>query len=291
MANFRSPHPLSPAPSPSHKRASLVPLDSVARNFLRSWLGEPPGPELLALHHALIHPVPGLWGDDLRTPRSVVLVREGDNQLEAFGAGEPEPALGWLAGHGRAVSLISPPRWRYRVGGWVGAFKWAAVETWSLAERNRLPFVPVSQRRAIAARPLTRADAEAFAAIAPAWALGSWGSFAALIEHGAAFGVPRGDGFLALAWILNESARFDAVGVFTAPKFRRLGLARAAATALMSQIVYRRRKTPVWSAAAENAGSHALALALGFSMRSTQPLLRWRPRPGAFTRARQVSRQ
>jgi GNAT superfamily N-acetyltransferase len=269
----------------------MVPLDSVAVNFLRSWLGEPPGPELLALHHAMIHPRPGLWGDDARTPRSVVLIREGDNQLEAFGAGEPEPALGWLAGHGRAVSLIAPPLWRYRVSGWVGAFEWAEVETWSLAQQNRVPFVPRSRRRSIEARPLTLADAGAFAEVAPAWALRSWGSFASLIEHGAAFGVPHGSGFVSLAWIFDESSRFDAIGIFTVPKFRRLGLARAASTTLLGHIIDRRSKAPLWSTTAENPASLALVQSLGFSMRSTEPLLRWRPRPGAFALAQQVGRQ
>jgi hypothetical protein len=271
----------------------MVPLDAVATNFLRSWLGEPPGPELLALHHALLHPRPGLWGDDLRNPRSVVLIREGDGQLEAFGAGEPEPALGWLAWQGKAVSLIAPPRWRYRLSGWVGAFGWAEVETWSLAERNRVPFVPRSRRQSIETRRLTPDDAEAFAAIAPEWALRSWGSFARLIEHGAAFGVPLGSGagFASLAWTFDESSRFDAIGVFTVPKFRRLGLARAASTALLAHIVYRRGKAPLWSTTAENLGSLALVQSLGFSMRSTEPLLHWRPRPGAFALARRVSWQ
>ena len=84
----------------------MVPLDSLAVRSLRSWLGEPSGPGVLALHHALAYQRPGLWGDHPRVPRSVVLVREGDDQLEAFGAGEPEPAVAWLAGQGRAVSLV-----------------------------------------------------------------------------------------------------------------------------------------------------------------------------------------
>src|SRR5437016_14120473 len=87
--------------------AVMVPLDPLAVRSLRSWLGEPAGPGLLALHHALTYQRPGLWGDHARVPRSVVLLREGDDQLEAFGAGEPEPAVAWLAGQGRAVSLVA----------------------------------------------------------------------------------------------------------------------------------------------------------------------------------------
>src|SRR3954462_12783426 len=111
---------------------SMVPLDPLAVRSLRSWLGEPSGPGLLALHHALAYQRPGLWGDHARVPRSVVLVREGDDQLEAFGAGEPEPAVGWLAGQGRAVSLVAPSAWREAVGARVGAIEQVAVETWTI---------------------------------------------------------------------------------------------------------------------------------------------------------------
>src|SRR3954447_16231553 len=110
----------------------MVPLDPLAVRSLRSWLGEPSGPALLALHHALAYQRPGLWGDHARVPRSVVLVREGDDQLEAFGAGEPEPAVGWLAAEGRAVSLVAPSAWREAVGARVGAIEQVAVETWTI---------------------------------------------------------------------------------------------------------------------------------------------------------------
>jgi len=89
------------------------------------------------------------------------------------------------------------------------------------------------------------------------------GSFPQLIEHGAAFGVPYGDGFASLAWTFDESARFDSIGIFTVPKFRRLGLARASATALMGHIVYRRKKSPLWSTTAENPASQKLAFRSG----------------------------
>src|SRR4051794_36854236 len=110
----------------------MVPLDPLVIRSLRSWLGEPSGPGLLALHHALAYQRPGLWGDHARLPRSVVLVREGDDQLEAFGAGDPEPAVIWLAGQGRAVSLVAPLAWRDAVGARVGPVEQGAVETWTL---------------------------------------------------------------------------------------------------------------------------------------------------------------
>src|SRR4051794_1516614 len=116
---------------PAGRTVIMVPLDALAVRSLRSWLGEPSGPGLLALHHALIYQRPGLWGDHPRVPRSIVLVREGDDQLEAFGAGEPEPAVGWLVSRGRAVSLAAPAAWRDAVGARVGSIEPGAVETWT----------------------------------------------------------------------------------------------------------------------------------------------------------------
>src|SRR5437764_235966 len=144
----------------------MVPLDSLAVRSLRSWLGEPTGPGLLALHHALTYQRPGLWGDHARVPRSVVLVREGDDQLEAFGAG---------------------------------------------------------------------------------------------------YGVPHGPGFAALAWVFDQSAGFDSIGVYTVPRYRRLGLGRAAAAALITHIARRRGKIPLWSTTPDNDASLALAASLGFT--------------------------
>src|SRR3954447_7247742 len=151
----------------------MVPLDPLAVRSLRSWLGEPSGPALLALHHALAYQRPGLWGDHARAPRSVVLVREGDDQLEAFGAGEPEPAVAWLAGHGRAVSLVAPAAWRDAVGARVGPIEQAAIETWTIDPFDLAMVAMIDEpgsesslgsgsdgaRRTAATRRLTAADA------------------------------------------------------------------------------------------------------------------------------------
>jgi GNAT superfamily N-acetyltransferase len=293
----------------------MVPLDPLAVRSLRSWLGEPSGPSLLALHHALTYQRPGLWGDHARVPRSVVLVREGDDQLEAFGAGEPEPAVTWLAGQGRAVSLVAPTAWRDAVGSRVGPVEQGAVETWTidpfdltmvtmLAEPEPGPsgsaHAPSSlsssssssslssssssggrkeaTRRAAPTRALTAADAPLFAATAPSWALRGWGSFSSLIAFGAAFGVPHGLGLASIAWIFDQSAGFDSLGVYTVPRYRRLGLGRAAASALITHIARRRGKIPLWSTTPENLDSLALARSLGFTDQVTESLIRWPPR-------------
>jgi GNAT superfamily N-acetyltransferase len=278
----------------------MVPLDSLAVRSLRSWLGEPSGPGVLALHHALAYQRPGLWGDHPRVPRSVVLVREGDNQLEAFGAGEPEPAVAWLADQGRAVSLVAPATWREALGTRVGSIEQAAIETWTIdpfdltmttmidaPEPEPRP-APASQavarpesaapRRLVTTRPLIASDAAGFAAAAPTWALRGWGTFSSLVAFGAGFGVPHGNSFAALAWIFDQSAGFDSIGVYTVPRYRRLGLARAAASALISHIARRRRKIPLWSTPPENEASLGLARSLGFTAQATEALVRWPPR-------------
>ncbi len=102
-----------------------------------------------------------------------------------------------------------------------------------------------------------------------------WRSFAALIEHGAGFGVPDGRGFVALAWVFDQADAFDAIGVSTMPRFRQLGLGRGVASALLTHIVHQRGRVPLWSTSAENAASQALARSLGFTRRATETLLRW----------------
>jgi GNAT superfamily N-acetyltransferase len=266
----------------------MIPLDPLVVRSLRSWLGEPSGPGLLALHHALAYQRPGLWGDHARTPRSVVLVREGDDQIEAFGAGEPEPAVAWLAGRGRSVSLFAPGSWRDAVGARVGPIEQGVIETWAIDPFDlamvRMLDAPGpaadGPRRGGLTRRLIASDAAGFAATAPAWALRGWGTFSALIAFGAGFGVPHGSAFAALAWIFDLSTDFDALGVFTVPRYRRLGLGRAAASALIAHIARSRGKVPLWSTTSDNDASLALARSLGFAAQVTEPLIRWPPRPG-----------
>jgi ribosomal protein S18 acetylase RimI-like enzyme len=96
-----------------------------------------------------------------------------------------------------------------------------------------------------------------------------------MYAHGAAFGVPLGEGLASVAWIYEEDDDSDAVGIHTLPKYRRLGLGRAVASALLAHIVADRGKAPVWITSADDVGSLTLAAALGFSSRVAETLLRW----------------
>ncbi len=260
----------------------MVPLDANAARHVLAWLGPAAGPGLLALRHALAYRRPGLWGDDPGAPRSVILIRDGDGQLEAFGAGAPEPAVPWLVGRLRGFTLHAPGSWLRPVRDRVGALGRAGVETWSGGAAPVKPAVRVGAPRVVTRR-LTADDLPAFTAAVPPWGLRGWRSFPPLIEHGAAFGVPHGPGFAALAWVFDQADGYDALGVSTAPRFRRLGLGRAVAASLVAHVVGRRGKVPLWSTPAADSASRGLALSLGFSVAATETVVRWPPRPGPPT--------
>jgi GNAT superfamily N-acetyltransferase len=254
----------------------MVPLDAAAAPYVRSWLGPCAEPGLLALRHALAYRRPGIWVDTPWEPRSVILVRDGDGQLEAFGAGEPEPAVGWLVGHHKGFALLAPEPWLDAVRARVGAVEEDGIETWAVG-RGRGSASARATAPKVATRRLSAADYPAFSSAVPAWGLRGWRSYSALIEHGAAFGVPYGSGFASMAWVFDQADDYDAVGVYTAPRFRRLGLGRAAASALVDHVISRGR-VPLWSTSPGNAPARALARALGFAVAATEPLLRWPPR-------------
>jgi GNAT superfamily N-acetyltransferase len=256
----------------------MVPLRPESYEHVRQQVLEPEGPGLLALRHALLHGRPGLWGDDAVYPRSVVLLRTARDQRRsaAFGAGEPEPAVAWLVGRTRRqhVALAAPEPWGALVDAAVGAAGVMphTVRTW---------YDPLPRPTAAGARPtapvhrLGPDDEAAFLRSAPDWALQGWDTLGALLRHGAAFGVRHGGTLIAVAWILEQSERYDALGAFSLPAYRRLGLARAATRALIDHIVKERRRTAVWSARDDNEASIGLARALGFRACSEEPVYVW----------------
>ena len=253
----------------------MVPLSPDNARRLRSRFGEVCGPGLLALPHALDFPRAGLWGDDAERPRSVVLLREGDGRREAFGAGDPSSAIGWLARQPGSFTMLAPGSWEGPLRAAVGPLGRSEVLTYTYpgpAHRDA-----AGRRPSVPTRRLTLDDAAAFAATAPAWALRGWRSFEALIAHGAGFGVSHGRGFAALAWVFDQAGDFDAIGVSTMPRFRRLGLGRATASALIGHILQWRGKVPLWSTTPANAASRALANSLGLSLAATESLLHWGP--------------
>jgi GNAT superfamily N-acetyltransferase len=257
----------------------MVPLDPAAARYVRAWLGPPEGPGLLALHHALVYRPSAVWADAQKQPRSVLYVREGDGRVEAFGAGEATPAVAWLATRRRPFTLHAPEPWHAPLRDRLGPIDLDAVETWSGPGRGAgaKPGPPT-----VLVRKLALGDSAAFNAAAPPWALRGWRTFNALVEHGAAFAVPHGAGpaLAALAWVFDRAADFESVGVFTVPRFRRLGLGRAAAAALLGHVARDRGKAPIWSTPPDNEPSRRLARSLGLSVAAVEPLVRWPARDG-----------
>ncbi len=250
----------------------MVPLDESAIARVLAWdVGEH---RALSLRHALIHRSPGLWGDHPRTPRSVLLVREVEapEGWHVFGAGVAEPAVAWLAKRGRKFSLLAPESWEGAIRKRSSLVIRGVVETWIRADEGpRLSLAsPILTRR------LTPDDASAFARSAPDWALRGWGDFNRLIAEGAAVGVSTLSGqFASVAWIYEADHDRDSIAVSTDTRFRRLGLGRAAASALIDDVEAVRGKAALWTVDATNVPSKALARSLGFSPRSRESVLRW----------------
>lgn len=229
----------------------------------------------LTVRRALIERDTGFWGNDSRSPSSIVYVREGDHELEAFGLLGPRSAIRWLVGLGRPVALMAPDSWSRSIRLRAGAFDWGEVASW-MPGFYRRPHRPCTL-----SRRLKPADAEAFTEAAPEWALRCWPGFDVMIRRGCAMGVPFGNGFASLAWVLDQTESFDAIGVYTAPRYRQLGLARAAAAALIEHIISGRRKIPLWATSTMNVASQALAGSLGLTPRIFENVFRWPPHVAA----------
>jgi GNAT superfamily N-acetyltransferase len=253
------------------RERAVVPLTSDAAQHVLAW--EDGSRRAVALHHALIRHRGELWGDHSKRPQSVVLLRPGDGQCEAFGAGAPEPAIAWLARREGPVALLAPDSWTEAVHATVGMVEHGRVQTRFRPE----PPPPGSPPPTVAARHLMVEDVERFAAVAPDWALRGWDSPAELLTQGAAFGVPFSEGLAAVAWISELDHTIDLLSIYVVSRFRRLGLGHAVATALVDHIILNRRKCPLWVTTGDNLASRNLGRRLGFSLLFHETLFRWPP--------------
>lgn len=255
----------------------MVPLRPEGRVHALEQLSDEDEPELLAIRHALIYARPSLWADDAWRPRSVVLLRPEPSGRghQAFGLGEPVTAVPWLVARTQrsGVALAAPAIWTpwFEQATGSNPIEISTIETW----HNYRPAKGSSPNgTAITVERLNEHHLIGFQRAAPDWALQGWGDFQALLRHGAVFGVPHQGGFASLAWVFDQTELYDSVGLFTVPRFRRLGLARGCAATLIDHILQERNKQPVWSTSAANEVSRHLAQLLGFHQTHSQPLLR-----------------
>lgn len=203
----------------------------------------------------------------------MLLVRERGRRLEVFGAGDPGPAVDWLCRKDEmTVALMAPRDWWEPVDAQVERVERVEMQTLSVGIPEFKP-----ARSTVVLRRLTAEDSEVFVSseVAVDWALSGWETFGDLVERGAGYVVPAGARCAAAAWVYSQAAGYEAIGVSTAARFRRLGLGKAVASALVAEILHERGKIPLWTTAPGNAASWATARALGFSVVATETYLQW----------------
>src|SRR5262249_49500990 len=209
-----------------------------------------------------------LWGDRVQRPRSLVLARELDDRWEAFGAGEPWPALPWLLdGDLRTrVTLVGPPSWHEAIARMDGTTEQGTLETWHPPDMVR-PGALASGAEDLV-RAVEQRDQASFVASTPTWALRAWLSFGRMCRETVAFGIPLRDGrgFASVAWVYELSRPFAAVAVATRPRYQRLGLGGTVVRTLLRTMMsgpVEQRLTPIWFTEGSNTASKALAASLG----------------------------
>lgn len=118
-----------------------------------------------------------------------------------------------------------------------------------------------------AVRPATAADFAVAGAVVPS---AFWPDADAFLAHGGGMVVERTGAVGAVAFTSYRWDQNVEIGIETAPAFRRRGLARVAATAMIRAVVSD-GLTPVWSCREENVGSRRLAQSLGFAVTTRTP--------------------
>ena len=239
----------------------LVPADEIPR-FL-AWLGDTP--ESAMSHHrvardlgvARVIGAPGeyraavvqgaLWPDEP--------VAFGSEALEVWGILEETP--GWTAVN--ASTEIAP-----EIGRLLGRQRGVEV---SFGPEHYFVRVPGSAlpRAERGARILDRADLALMIDATTALAMDGWrfGTAEALLVQGIVAGVVVDAMLVAVAFTSAITPLHAEIGVVTRDEHQRKGFATHAAAVVISEVEARRR-IPVWSTAADNAASLAIARRLGF---------------------------
>jgi len=214
--------------------------------------------------------VPGeLWCDRPEAPRAFHAVHPSGMSLVwgtdvAAAADDVAAHIHERAALGRVGEWLQvEPRWDDTHGGGAG---WREALGAVLHERvnfrfDRAAFTPPAPLGGARARRATQSDYTWEGSTVPDR---YWPDAASFAEHGCGWVVEQDGTPAALAFRAFPGDDDVEVGIETLPAFRRRGLARMAAGAMIADVVATGR-TPVWSCRAENVGSVRLAESLGFT--------------------------
>ena len=184
----------------------------------------------------------------------------------AYLSGQPDPAfLDEIAA--RFFGDVQPQRRFLLISDDADICSYFSAQQGLLAEQR----IYYHAERAAAVQPLPdgfslkRMDADLLpritGRIVPSWSWDTPEQF--LTNDGIGYCVMYGETVAAAAFTAAASSVFADIGVETAEDFRRMGLAKAAAAAVMREITAQ-GKTPVWAHHIANTGSMRTAEALGF---------------------------
>lgn len=224
----------------------------------------------LALNHAARLGLEGFWADRRTHPSCLVLwIPAEDGSRSLFAAGKPDPAISWLADQPGRFRLMAPSGWAQPLSKRV-----VGLEPSRTVVRFRPDTAPLPAP-ALKATRVRPSSSKRFETVVPAWAWRSWGTPRACLEQGAAYALFQNSKIAACAWIVEEDDLIAGVGVFTAERFRKLGLGRAVTATLLGHLSKRRHRCPLWATTSGNEASIALAASLGFSLPCDELVVSW----------------
>ena len=233
----------------------------------------------LALGHALQRGQP-VWVDHAESPRCLVMERLAQSEREVFATGELGRAvLAWLSTMRGPLVLAAPPGWMQPLSNAFKASEARRLLVFEAPEGSRPWLEPSTQRRVKVRRPARTGEAlawdvQAFEHLVPTWGWRSWQSPMACLVEGQAVLVPYRHQLVSAAWVVEDDGQRAALGVFTDPRYRQLGLATAAVSALLRDRRLRHRE-PFWFTGPDNAVSAHLATRLGLTRKRSEGLLAW----------------
>ncbi|HEY5879545.1 MAG TPA: GNAT family N-acetyltransferase, partial [Nakamurella sp.] len=213
---------------------------------------EDPGPVIFShvRHSGIGRCMVDRWPD----PRAVLVESGGNYDLRGNPEALADSALDDVAGFVQASSAFEPLLRRIDPG----------VVVWDRVIAVLPDHIDISAPDP-RIRRLTEEDAAALAQLPQkmSWISRTWGGPAGLAASQRALAAHHEQSVVSVAVPFFVGERFEDLGVVTHPEFRRQGLSRSCAAAVIAD-VRSRGHTPTWTTSPDNAGSLAVAERLGF---------------------------